>query len=99
MSKGNGARARGLGKPPPRWWRVLVILEVRVKAFGISRWWSEHLARRGGVFFAHQNLKPRAGPRQVFSHPSRRVTPDHGGNAGIFERALGQVRFGAATVA
>jgi len=50
------------------------------------------------VFLAHQDLKPRAGPRKVFTHSSRRVSPDHCLNAGIFERALGQVRLGAATI-
>jgi hypothetical protein len=71
-------------------------LKLVGKAFG--RGWSEHFARRGRVFFAHHNLKSRAGPRQVFAHSSRRVTPDHCRNAGIFERALGKVRFRAATV-
>ncbi len=54
--------------------------------------------RHGCVFLAHENSKTRAGPRKVFTHSSRRVSLDHGLDAGIFERALGQVRLSAATV-
>jgi hypothetical protein len=54
--------------------------------------------RDGCLFLAHQNFKPCAGPRKVFTHSSRRVSLDHCLNASIFERAFGQVRLGAATV-
>jgi len=54
--------------------------------------------RHGRVLLAHQNLKPRAGPRQVFAHSSRRVSSNHGLNAGIFEQSLSQVRLRAAAV-
>jgi hypothetical protein len=63
-------------------------LEVRVWVFVARGRWSEHIARRSCVFLAHQNLKPRAGPRKVFAPSSRSVSPDHCLNAGIFERAL-----------
>ena len=54
--------------------------------------------RLGCLFLAHQNLKPRAGPRKVFTHSSRRVSLYHCLNASIFERTLGQVRLSATTV-
>jgi hypothetical protein len=89
---------RVLGKPTPGWSTVAVSLEVRVCAFvNLSRW-SEHIARLVCIFLTHQNLKPGGRPPKVFTHPSRRVSPDHCLNAGVFERALGQVRFRAATV-
>ena len=73
-------------------------MEVRFKAFVAFSWWSENFLRHGCVFLAHQNSKPRAGPRKVFTHSSRRVSLDHCLDAGIFERAFGQVRLSAATV-
>jgi hypothetical protein len=57
-------------------------------------WRSEHFARRSGVVLPHQNLKPWAGPRKVFTHSSRRVGLNHCLNTGIFEHALGQTASG-----
>ena len=54
--------------------------------------------RHDCVFLADKNSKPRAGPRKVFTHTSRRVCLDHCLDAGIFKRALGQVRLTAGTV-
>ncbi len=73
-------------------------MEVGVRAFVAFSGWSEHIARHGCVFLAHQNFKPCAGPRKVFTHSSRRVSLNHCLNAGTFERALGQVRHKAATI-
>ena len=78
--------------------RVAVTLEVLVTVFVALTWRSEYIARHGCVFLPHQNLKPRAGPRKVFTHSPCRVSLDHCQNSGIFERALGQVRLRAATV-
>ena len=72
-------------------------MEVRVRTFVAFSWWSKHIARNGCIFLAHENLKPRAGPRKVFTHSSRRVSFDHCLNASIFERAPSQVRLSAAT--
>src|ERR1700747_2757041 len=54
-------------------------------------------SRRDCIIFAHQNLESRAGPRKVFTHSSRSVSLDDCLNAGFFQRALGQLRLGAAT--
>ena len=91
-------RKNPLGKAAPGWWRVVVRLEIRAKAVGAFRGWGEHVARGGYVFLAHQNFKACAGPREVFAHAARGVRRKHCWNAGIFERALGQISLGAATV-
>ncbi len=97
-SVSNYASEDSLGKTAPRLSRVGVRLEVRGWAFVALSWWSEHIVRPSCVFLAHQNLKPRAGPRKVFTHSSRRVSLHHCLNASIFERTLGQVRLSATTV-
>ena len=71
------AGARILVKLAPRWSRIVVSLEVGVRAFAAFDWWREHIARDSYLFLAHQNLKPRAGPRKMFTHSSSRVSPDH----------------------
>ncbi len=91
-------REHFLGKPAPWWSGVVVSLKVRDLAFVAFSWWGEHITRLGCLFLAHQNFKPRAGPRKVFTHSSRRVSLYHCLYASIFERTLGQVRLSAATV-
>jgi hypothetical protein len=91
-------QADSSSNPAPRWQGVAVSLEIRFKAFVAFSGWSEDFLRNHCVFVAHQKSKPRAGPRKVFTHSSRRVSLDHCLNASTFERALGQVRLSAATV-
>jgi len=92
------AKRRLLGEFAQWWPGVGVSLGAGVRAFAALSWWSENIARVGYVFLAHQDFEPRAGPRQVFPHSSRRVTLDHCLNAGRFQLALGHFRLWAGTV-
>ena len=71
----------------------MVRWKISVNFFAGVGWWSEYRTRVGYVLFAHKNLKPRARPRKVFAHASRRVTLNHRLNARTFQLALGQVCF------
>lgn len=63
----------------------------------VSRYWRERMKRRGCVLLAHENLKPRTGPCNVFAHSPYRVSLHRRLNAGIFERTFGQLRLNAVT--
>src|ERR1039457_3417585 len=82
-----------LGNPAPKRPRIAVGSTGTV----LNRW-SEHIARLGCVFLAHQNSKARTGPRNVFAHSTDSITLSHCWNSGSFERALSQFRLSAATV-
>lgn len=64
---------------------------------GFGRW-SQDIAGSGSVFFSDENFEAGAGPGEVFAHAADGIGLDHGGNAGVFQRAFGEVGFGAAAV-
>lgn len=75
-----------------------VSLGVGVRDFVAFSGWSQHFARIGDVFLAHQNFEARAGPRKVLPQSSHGVRLNHCWDAGSFEGTLGQVRLRVASV-
>jgi hypothetical protein len=81
-----------LGKSAPRRSRIAVsVIEPVLNYCG------QHIARLGCVLLTHQNLKARAGPRNVFAHSPDSVGLSHCRNTSSLERALSQLRLSAAT--
>jgi hypothetical protein len=86
----------GLREATPGWPGVGIDVELFCKTT-IGRW-SEHIACVGSVFLAYQDLKSFARPGKMFAHASDRVSLNHGGNASVFERGLGELSVRAAAV-